>query len=110
MQDSLLDGEFEASSLDNSMLRASKALIRELNDQKLLGPEHVLTVELVLSLSKAIGDAAIKGRASGMALASKELREAMALLPKKIAVESMDQLLQALMDGPNVSKDDPLYK
>ena len=66
----------------NGMAQAASDLIDLLREQQLLEAHHVLTVQLVRDLATAIGAAALKGQAAAMALASRELREAMALLPQ----------------------------
>jgi len=61
--------------------RAARIQIQKLADDGLLNENHAIAVQLVLDLSRAIGVSATRGRASAMALAAKELREALALLP-----------------------------
>lgn len=60
---------------------AAHAQLAYLGEQNLLGPQHALTVALVRQAAQVCGAAAMAGRGSAFALASKELREAMALLP-----------------------------
>lgn len=109
MQEKLFDMAVDVSAFDNSMLKAAKGYIAQLDSEGLLDPTDVLTVQLVLSLSEAIGEAAKKGRAAGMANAAKELREAMELLPKRIKLGSFDQFIKAIQDGPQGISGDELY-
>ncbi|NTW39354.1 MAG: hypothetical protein HGA44_05600 [Cellulomonadaceae bacterium] len=60
---------------------AAVATLTELRSQGLLRREHSLTVQLVLELSRAVGQGVMHGRASAVAMAAKQLTEAMALLP-----------------------------
>jgi hypothetical protein len=61
---------------------AAAKLLEQLRADGLLKAEHVLAEALILELCRAIGGSGAKGRASAVALASRELREALALLPK----------------------------
>lgn len=61
--------------------QAARIQLQKLADDGLLNDNHAIAVQLVLDLARAIGVSATRGRASAMALASKELREALALLP-----------------------------
>lgn len=108
MQDELFQIDLEATQYEPAMLKAAKSYLAELTREGLLDGSHILSCQLVLSLAEAIGKAAGKGQASAMSFASKELREAMALLPKKQTVDSFEQLMKLMLDGPE-RKDDPLY-
>lgn len=77
-----LPGLEQAGTPSNLMAQAAAQLIETLRSQQLIEAHHVLTVQLVLDLSTVIGKAAAKGQAAAMALAAKELREAMSLLPQ----------------------------
>lgn len=61
---------------------AAHAQLAYLEAEGLLGPHHALTVALVRQAAQVCGAAAMAGRGSAFALAAKELREAMALLPE----------------------------
>ncbi|AYN56957.1 hypothetical protein PBI_ATRAXA_1 [Arthrobacter phage Atraxa] len=101
--------QLDSSDMDNPMLKAARAQLRMLDDAGLLKPEHALQAQMVLSLADVMGKSQAKGQASAMSFASKELREAMALLPKQETISSMDELMKALQNGaPDAA--DPLYK
>lgn len=61
--------------------RAAEKLVKKLADEEKLNDSHVLTVQLILDLARVCGLSADKGRASAVALASRELREVLAGLP-----------------------------
>lgn len=61
--------------------QAARLQIKHMRDRNLLTHEHAIAVQLVLDLARAIGVSATRGRASAMALAARELREALLLLP-----------------------------
>jgi hypothetical protein len=63
------------------MQRAAEAQLEALDAAGLLTPRHAVIVALVRELSTVIGLSARNGRGSAMAMAAKELREALALLP-----------------------------
>lgn len=73
---------------------AAMETLRELREQGLLRREHSLTVQLVLELARAVGRGVASGRASAVAMAAKQLTEAMALLPapssEDVPLESSD--------------------
>lgn len=108
MQDALFEIDLDSSDMEPAMLKAAKSYLNELRKEKLIDGTHILACQLVLSLAEAIGKAAAKGQASAMSFASKELREAMAMLPKKTAVDSFEQLMTLMLEGPP-DKKDPLY-
>lgn len=87
-----LPGMEALSPAPTAMETAARVMLAHLNEQGLLGPQHALQVQLVMDLARAIGISAQKGRAAGMALASRELREAFALLP-----QSTDDAFSAFM-------------
>lgn len=78
--------------------RAAHEQIQHLRDAGLLTSDHAIAVQLVLDLSRAIGISARNGRASAMALAAKELREALALLPTATNDDAFDQLMRQLQE------------
>lgn len=63
------------------MQRAAEAQLTNLREAGLLTPRHAIIVELVRELSTVIGAASRNGRGSALAMAAKELREALAMLP-----------------------------
>ena len=80
-----LPGMDGAGTSPNMMQRAAAEYIQALRDRDLIKGHHVLTVQLVLDLAAAVGKASAKGQAAAMAMASKELREAMELLPVPVS-------------------------
>lgn len=79
--------------------QAARIQIKNLADRNLLNDDHAIAVQLVLDLARAIGVSATRGRASAMALAAKELREALALLPADTDDE-FSALMAALTEQP----------
>lgn len=84
---------------------AAQKFIKVLHDNGLLKAEHVLSVQLVLDLSRSIGLSAEKGRASGMALASRELREVMAALPSMASETGLDEFTTAIREFMDQQED-----
>lgn len=80
-----LPGLDAAGRATNEMLRAATEYIDHLRGHGLIKGHHVLTVQLVLGLAEVIGKASAKGQAAAMAMASKQLVEAMELLPQPAA-------------------------
>lgn len=78
--------------------KAAITYIDELEKQGLIKPVHALTVQLVKDLARAAGMSARDGKASGMAMATKELREAMALLPSG-GSDAMAEIQQKMMEA-----------
>lgn len=76
--------------------RAAMSLLEQLRAKDLIQPEHVLLEQIILDLSRAVGISAQSGKAAGMAMAAKELREYLALLPK-----ANDDAFQQLLDELN---------
>lgn len=60
---------------DSPMVTAARSTIRALADLERLEPRHAVLTQLILSLAEAIDRGSRTGRASAVALASKELRE-----------------------------------
>lgn len=65
-----------------AMEKAAHRVLDKLADDGLLTSEHDLIKQTIVDLSRAVGISAQNGKAAGMAMAAKELREFMALLPK----------------------------
>jgi hypothetical protein len=61
---------------------AADAQLRFLEEQNLLTDDHAILVSLVRTLARAVGQSAVQRRGSALAMVAKELREALALLPK----------------------------
>jgi hypothetical protein len=83
-QQPALPGLDQISNADTLMEQAAGTLIKKLRDDGRLTDEHVLVCQLILDLSRAVGMSARAGKAAGMAMAARELREAIALLPKTV--------------------------
>jgi hypothetical protein len=76
-----LDG-FESLRPDaTAMEKAAHRIIGKLRAEGLLHDEHDLIAQTIVELSRAVGISAQSGKAAGMAMAAKELREFMTLLP-----------------------------
>lgn len=69
-----------ASDSDSAMVLAAKASLAELKRTGALEPRHAVQCQLVLQLAQAIDRGSSSGRASAVAMASKELRETMLVL------------------------------
>lgn len=74
----------------SGLVAAATTTLRVLDDKGLLRPEDALTVQLVLDLAAAVAAGVQSKRASAVALAARELREAMALLPQTEAPTGPD--------------------
>ena len=108
MTPELFDLDLSAGKMEPAMLKAAKAHINGLKGAGLINDSHILTCQLVLCLAEAIGKSSQKGQASALSFASKELREAMALLPAKKQVGSFEQLMNELKTMPT-TESDPEY-
>lgn len=75
-----LPGMREPVAADTPMVRAAHHTLQALRDADMLGPRHGLLVQLTLSLSGAIDRGVASGRASAVAMASRELRETLLML------------------------------
>lgn len=62
---------------DTPMVSAARFTLAALDEAGRIEPRHALLVQLILSLSGAIDGGTRQGRASAVAMASKELREAL---------------------------------
>ena len=100
MQDELFNIDLTSSQMETPMLKAAKAHIAGLQGAKLINESHILTCQLVLCLAEGVGRSAQKGQASALSFASKELREAMALLPAKRQIGSFEQFMKDLENIP----------
>lgn len=61
--------------------RAAHRQLTALQARGLLRDDHAIVVALIGELASVVGQSATRGRGSAVAMAAKELREAMALLP-----------------------------
>lgn len=84
---------------DSPMLRAAKATLAELARTGAVGSRHAVQVQLVIQLAGAIDAGTRSGRASAVAMASKELRETMLVLdpPDELGSASMRDRLTEFM-------------
>jgi len=62
---------------DSAMVKAARQTLAALHADDKLRPEHALLTQLILSLAAAIDGGTRSGRASAVAMAAKELREAL---------------------------------
>lgn len=78
--------------------KAARLTLHTLHEQGLLHPEHALICQLILDLSRVIGRGVAAGRAAAVALAAKQLVEAVDSLPKPEVGTSTawDELVQEL--------------
>jgi hypothetical protein len=81
---------------DSPMMAAAKATLAELRRTGSVGARHAVQVQLVLQLAGAIDAGTRSGRASAVAMASKELRETMLVLdpPDESNPELRDRLAE----------------
>lgn len=72
-----LPGLGVADQMESAMVTAARSTIRALAELGRLEPRHAVLTQLILSLAEAIDRGTRTGRASAVAMASKELREAL---------------------------------
>jgi len=108
-QGELFELNLETNEREPAMLKAAKIQIESLKKQKLLTENDVLTCQTVLSLAEAIGKAAAKGQASAMSFATKELREWQAMLPKPVAISTMEELQKAMVEIQEGNSDNVVF-
>lgn len=84
---------------DSTMVKAAKLTLDELRRTGAVGTRHAVQVQLVLQLAHAIDAGARSGRASAVAMASKELRETMLVLdpPDELGSSDMRDRLREFM-------------
>lgn len=70
----------EPTAADSPMVTAAKLTLGELRRTGAVEARHAVQVQLVLQLAHAIDKGSQSGRASAVAMASKELRETMLVL------------------------------
>lgn len=89
----------EALDSDSAMVAAAKASLAELRRTGAVESRHAVQVQLVLQLARVIDAGSRTGRASAVAMASKELRETMLVLdpPDELASASARSKLEAFM-------------
>lgn len=66
------------------MEQAARDTITRLRDEGRLTDQHQVPAQLVIDLARAVGISAEAGKAAGMAMAARELREALLLLPQTV--------------------------
>ncbi|MBF0808518.1 hypothetical protein E4U03_07835 [Rothia nasimurium] len=81
IQETLFNFDKEPSYAKSSLRLAAEAHIQKIKDEDLLTEETYLIAQLTLDLAQVCGVAVAKGSASAVAMASKELRETLAMLP-----------------------------
>lgn len=79
-----LDGLGDIRADQTPMEAAARRQLAQLRADGKLTDQHIIVEQLVLDLARAIGESAAKGRAAGVALAARELREALELLPHTV--------------------------
>lgn len=72
--------ELAARENDSPMVKAARVTLEDLRERGQVNERHAVLVQLVLSLAEAIDGGRRNGRASAVAMASKELRETMLIL------------------------------
>lgn len=102
--DEFLPGFAPAPDPENHLAQAAEKYINSLEKMDLIQPHHVLKVELVRGLATVAGKASIRGQAAAMAMASAQLREAMADLPQPMESNEFEQLMQELKRAPQTEE------
>lgn len=72
--------ELAARTNDSPMVAAARTTLEQLHRDGLISVRNAVMVQLVLSLAEAIDGGRRNGRASAVAMAAKELREAILIL------------------------------
>jgi hypothetical protein len=85
---------------DSAMVKAARQTLAALQAADKLRPEHALLTQLILSLAAAIDGGTRSGRASAVAMAAKELREALLQLdpPPEEGQTDAAKVLRDFMD------------
>lgn len=98
-----LDGLTLPTMTPSGMDGAAMTTLRRLDDLGLLDDRHTLTCQLILELAHVIGAGSRNARASAVAMAAKELREALATLPQPVDTPAggtdWDAFAQSLKDA-----------
>lgn len=96
MADDTLPG-LEAPKMPTGELEAAtRDTIRELHALNLLQPRHAMTCQLMIELARAVEAGRKSGRASAVALAAAQLREAFLSLPEPETTPDGDDAWQQL--------------
>lgn len=74
--------------LEPILTGAVRQTFASLDAQNLLEPHHAAIMQLCLELASSVSAAKVSRHATAVALAARELRETLALLPEPIVVES----------------------
>lgn len=96
-----LPGMAEPASSASAMVKAAHITLQQLRDLGRLEPRHAVLAELILSLADAIDRGKRSGRASAVAMASKELRETVLMLdppPDSDSLDASEAARKALAD------------
>lgn len=83
------------------MEEAARASLADLDKAKLLHGRHALTCQLILELARVIGAGVVSGKTAAVALAAKQLLEAIDSLPKvdESVDDGFDELMRKLADA-----------
>lgn len=99
-----LPGLEPPAAAETAMVKAARLTLAALRDADKLRPEHALLTQLILSLAAAIDGGTRSGRASAVAMASKELREALLQLdppPEEANTDAAAALQKFMADLEN---------
>lgn len=96
-----LPGVGEAPATSTAIVKAAHVTLTELRELGRLEPRHAVLAALVLELAEAIDRGRRSGRASAVAMASKELRETILMLdppPESDALDASEAARKALRE------------
>jgi hypothetical protein len=96
-----LPGVGEAAESSSAMVKAAHVTLTTLEQLGRLEPRHAVLAALILELAEAIDRGRRSGRASAVAMASKELRETVLMLdppPESDALDASEAARKALRD------------
>ena len=88
----------------NRLANAAEKYINSLESLGLIEDHHVLKVELVRTLATVAGKAGVRGQAAAVAMASAQLREAMAELPQPLANDDFSKFMDELKQVPTTQE------
>ena len=77
-----LDGLGDVRPDATKLETAAHQMLQQLHQDGVIDDSHVLIEQVIVDLARAVGISAQQGKAAGMAMAAKELREYLLLLPK----------------------------
>jgi hypothetical protein len=96
-----IPGLAEPEATASAMVKAAHTTLQQLRELGRLEPRHAVLAELILSLADAIDRGKRSGRASAVAMASKELRETVLMLdppPESDALDASEAARTALRE------------